>query len=294
MRLQVIEGAAGVPIDSWMRLQRRGLAVAKAHFEGQYPIDPLWFSTENTGVYNVLFSCIQRVISSYKLRRIEPLDVMNSQLMGLGSNMDVGRSRPCYAAGVATSARILAGKEHPAELAKGKLCQMFMNKVSIEERKQRDVNLSVNEEGAYIDIPEAHSEGDPLAKDSDPISFADLLAEVIFKSSRDSVGIAVRDLMRATWHDSPPMLLWLKIVEDERRYPSLKEVADKVGMAPAAFRTRHWIPRWIKFQKAVKSNHALLQRIQDKASDWGLYWDTSEIETAEIESVLHPRAHKPQ
>lgn len=292
MRLQVLEGAAGVPIDTWMKKQRAGLALAQAHFEGK-PVDPSWFSKENTGVYNIVFRCIQSVIRKLGLRRVEPLDILASNLMGLGANLDPGRARPCFATGLILANGITTGKETPQGVAKSKLCRMFMNKTWVEERKnKKDINMPVDEEGAYYDIPDKQEDSGMLKRDS--AEFGEVLAEIVFRDLRNPLGVAIRNIMRASWHDSEPMLLWLTTLEKEHRYPTQKEIANKMGIAPSAFTANHWKKRWRKFFQDIRGKTSLLKNLQEAAEAEGLYWDPSELANAEIDTLLAPRSGRPR
>jgi fructosamine-3-kinase len=99
--------------------------------------------------------------------------------------------------------------------------------------------------------------------------------------------------MRASWHDSEPMLLWLDIIENEHRFPTQKEVAQKAGMAPPAFQVNHWKKRWRKFFNDIRYKTSLIRRLQEAAVERGLFWDPKELATAEIETILAPRAKRP-
>jgi len=290
MRLQVLEGAAGVPVDSWMKKQRMGLAMAQAHFENQ-SLDPNWFSPTNTGLYNIVFSCIQSTIKRYQFRLVEPLDILASNLMGLGANLDPGRIRPCYATGQVLSDGIKDGRETPIGVAKSKLCKIFSNKVTVEKRKNKDMNMPTNDEGMIMDIPDTREES--ISAPSDSVEIGHLLAEVVFHNLHDPLGVAIRDVMRASWHDSEPMLLWLDIIENEHRFPTQKEVAQKAGMAPPAFQVNHWKKRWRKFFNDIRYKTSLIRRLQEAAVERGLFWDPKELATAEIETILAPRAKRP-
>jgi len=117
---------------------------------------------------------------------------------------------------------------------------------------------------------------------------------VVFRHTHDPVGSKVRDLMRAAWHDSPPMLQWLSIVEGQHRYPTQKEVAEKAGIRPSPFHQRHWKPRWKKFLQALKSKPRLLTMMEEKASDYGIYWDASSLRGVDMDSLLSPRPDRPR
>lgn len=153
-----------------------------------------------------------------------------------------------------------------------------------------------------LDGPLIHV-NDPL---SDPLDFEDpttnqalqeekqaddfgyFLAEAVFHNLHDPVGVKIRDLMRASWHDSPGMLEWLNIVETEKRFPTKKEVADRIGQNPAVFHARHWKPRWKTFLLDLRSKTTLLKALQDRAADAGLNWTPENLLKSDPDSLLAP------
>jgi len=335
LRLQVLEGVASKTVvmsteiddegksirrvskapqqGEWAKHPRTGLKRAKQYFSGllangkTLAVDPDWFSPGNSGVYPIVYRCVQHEITSLKLRVVEPLDIIASGLMGLGSNLDVGKAN-AYSVGVAKAGKIVKGQDTPLTVAKGPLCKSFRNRVWREERKQRQVRIPVNEKGDEM-VPQDPVE-DPNLLSYDPDEFGEFLAEVVFRHPHDPVGSKVRDLMRAAWHDSPPMLLWLSTVEKEhryltpkdlakaiqekrRRYPTQKDVAEQSNITPSAFHQRHWKPRWKKFLQALKSRHSLLTQMEEKASEYGVYWDASFLRSVDMDSLLSPRPDRP-
>ena len=339
MRLQVLEGAAGVPEDTWMKKQRAGLPMAQAYFADKgSPVNPEWFSATPTGMYQIIMGTIQKLITSLKLRLIDPVDILSNALMGLpmpGGRRDREKeviARTCYAAGQKLSERILEGKETPVSAAKGVVSRYFSNRVWRDQRKEKKEDLiPVDEEGVTMDLPDPSSVGrpdEPGLRELTEKDFSEFLAYIVFRGEvledvplvnpdgspvmdpathkqkikkvpvRDpkamALGQRVRDLMRASWEGSDPMILWLDILEQEHRYPKQNEIAQKSGINPAAFNARHWKPRWKKFFMDLRSASSLLHAIQKMAVEEGIDWDPSDLMHLDPEELLPSRSDRPK
>jgi len=294
LRLQVLEGAAGVPVDTWMKKQKRGMAEAQTFFEGQ-PLDPSWFISTNTGMYDIIFSLVQSTINKLKLRRVDPLDVISGYLMGLGVNITgPGVKRPAYAAGTKLADGILSGTETPVRVAKGTLGRYFINKVWPEQRKQKDVSMPVDDDGAAFDVADTTQDLnlDPGQINYGHDAFGEFLAEIVFKDLHDPLGVKIRDLMRATWHSSPPMLIWLDTVENEHRFPTKRETAEKAGMTPGAFGASHWIPRWKKFLAELKTRRNIQDDLADRAREEGIAWSPEQVTELDPDDLMTTKTYR--
>jgi hypothetical protein len=300
LRLQILEGAAGVPADTWMKLRRRGgLAAAQSHFEdqGQTKINPDWFSPSDQGVFSTVNARVSDMIRKLGLRRVQSVDIINGYLMGLGVNLDAGVKRPAYAAGQSKADGILGGTESPLQIAKGPLSKYFVNKVWPEQRKQKDDLMPQDDEGRtkdYSDEYDSQAPPDFGAPSYSGDAFGEFLAETVFRNLHNPVGVKVRDLMRSSWHNSPPMLQWLDIVETEHRYPTQKEVAEKAGIGPSPFRARHWAPRWKKFMLDLRRQPTLLKALKNEALEDGIVWDDSSLHEMDPDSLLTSRSDRPR
>lgn len=294
MRIQVLEGAAGVPVGSWMKLQRKGMQLAQQHFEGK-PVDPSWFALgTNTGMYALVYRAVQKGIDVAKYRHVDPLDMINSGLMGIGANIDGDEiKRPCYAAGLKASSGIQSGSETPTKVAAGFLGRIFYNKVFALKGQQKELQLPTNEEGEVMNIADPSYDPNALPGESyDAESFGEFLAEMVFHNLHDPLGMKVRDLMRATWIDDASMIAWLDIIEQERRFPTKKEVSERTGINPAVFQARHWVPRWKVFLKALRTKTVILNALQERARDEGITWDPDSVQDADPSSLLTPRSDR--
>lgn len=286
-RLAVLEGAANVPAGAWTRMGRRGLTKARDTFSAE-ALNPAWLSDKNSGMYNILKAKAEAAIRSYKVTFIEADDILTNMIAGLGVNLDVVGSKPVHSAGKTFAAGILSGKETPRTIAAGPLSKYVEQRVSNMKKKVRhEQQMPVDEDGMELDF----------AAPDDTADFSDVrevLAEVVFHQLNHPLSKKIRGLMRDTWHDSPPMLLWLDTIENERRFPTGKEIAEKSGISPPAFTARHWRPRWQKFFKVFWSRPRLLDEIERFLAKQGLRWEMVKPTGSEMDSFLKTRSDRPR
>ena len=90
-RLQILEGVAGIvslkPMVAgpWSKNPRQGMKAAKDFFEGQ-PLDPEWFSLQNTGLISKVRGMIRQEYSKWTRGRevhFDPDDILQNGLMGM-------------------------------------------------------------------------------------------------------------------------------------------------------------------------------------------------------------------
>lgn len=269
LRLQVLEGAAGVPVDSWWRKGRQGFAIARAHFERDN-VDPSWFDPARGDMYGITKNNIQMLLNSWRLRTFAPEDIIHNALMGLRVGIDGEQiTRQPYAAGKSAASGIKSGKETPASVARGFLTKYLRDKIHNEAKRVRKEQhgLPENEEGATLDIPDPHSPADQDDMSSDTVY--ESLNQLVFWDRSDPLGKSIRQIMRQVWSSSQPMTHWLDILESELRIPTKQEVALDVGIAPQTFITRHWNPQWTRFFHALWANRSIMEAIKDRYGNVG-------------------------
>lgn len=282
LRLQVLEGAAGVPLDTWWKKGARGLGIAQKSFE-QETLKPEWFDPALSGMFGVVQGILHTVINQYHLS-ITPYDMINNALMGIPLDASAPREtlRAAYESGRVLAAKIRGGQETPISVARGKLGTYLARKVLAEYKHIRLEQIGLPEkldkEPGDIDIPDVPDEKD----------FGDAMTVIFFHSHGDTLSLKLRNLMRASWAESPPMLRWLQIVEDENRWPQGKEIADEFGIG-AGFISNHWKPRWKKFLKELWRRKDLMGQLEDRMDRMGVVWNPKMPEGDQFLELLRRR-----
>ena len=273
LRLQVLEGAAKVPVDRWWKKGKLGFRVAREAFEGT-AIQPEWLDpSANSDMYKTLERVANAAIRSYGLTW-EPFDLINNALMGIP--MDASKQgqtlRPPYEVGKFLSVGIKSGKETPVTVAKGLLGKFIKRKVQNEAQNLPDA-LPEDEEGRTKDIPDTT----PPAYDS----IGEFLAALMFgKGAPNPLSKKLVGLMYKVWGSSnrkhaQMMLTWLEWTLAGKSF-TLQELGDTIGSSPQVI-TKYFFPAaWNEFFKALGSNRQLLKEISDAAYQVGVEWDPND------------------
>ena len=222
LRIQMLEGAAGVPVGTWMAIGSRnpslGLAKAKVHFMDpgeQNQIQPQWFAGNVTTTYNTISRILNQNIRSYKLS-IEPDDVLNSAIMGMPLDPSVQEQvlRQPYQAGKYVANKIKNGEETPEQVAKGPLAFMLQRKVQNFARGRLE-QFNEDDEGKTKDITDSDMPETWGATEETEAS--EYLIALIFGDFNDPLGKEIRGFMRHIWGDSSArstyMTFWLDQLE---------------------------------------------------------------------------------
>ena len=273
IRLQILEGVAGVPVDTWLRQGGlRGLDRAKKVLMDKFPdnkINPEWFDPTATSTYKTLMAQTARAIASFRVRDMDPHDFINSALMGIATDpLDKERLRPGYQLGhQRAKAVILDGTDTPQAVAAGGLSKALFNRVhDYANSKKREVSMPVDDEDNPIEF----------ADKSEGTSALDFLAYLFFDQHGDALVNKVQDLMAKTWEGSSPMTHWLNYVLLTGDFPSMNEIAETSGISAQSFGQNHWRPRWNQFIKALWGDTSLRQEILTRMRREGI--DTDPIE----------------
>lgn len=277
LRLQVLEGAAGVPLDRWWKKGKFGFKPATDALSGTN-IKPEWLSLKESGMFKILKSIAQKLISSYKLRAIEPFDILNNALTGMpmdASKVDTGESliqRPPYTAGKFLMGKILNGQETPETVAKGILGEYIKRRVKNEARKQMEPLLE-DDQGKTMDIPDIQS--------SPYDGIGEFMAALLFgRGPSNPLSKKLTDLMRHTWKTSgrkygEVMTIWLDKIQSGETF-KLQDFAQEVDTLPQVITKYFWPDAWNAFFKALRSNKNLLNEISNAAQQVGVEWDPSD------------------
>lgn len=266
LRLQVLEGAAGIREGAWWKKGRAGLAPAKAHFENA-PVDPAWFAPAQSPLFGIVNNITRAAIQRARVT-VEPFDLINNALMGIPlSAENPGQVlRPAYEAGKAAENGIKTGKETPESIAKGVLGTYIARKVQNEAKHvRREQQIPEDDEGRARDIPDTgHTRFDA----------GELLSHLIFWNRTDPLGKKIRAFMRRSWAGTPPqkaMDLWLDAVE-KGQIPKKQDIAEQAGYAQAISFSRAWNSAWIKFFNDLWQNPTLLKELQQRYEREGVEW----------------------
>lgn len=277
LRLQTLEGAAGVPVDRWWKKGKLGFKAAADAFAGT-KLDPIWLDPKYSGMYGTLERVSKAHIRSTEIP-FEPFDFINNALMGIP--MDASSSgvsgtgqiqRPPYQAGKFLSDKIKNGEETPQTVAKGVLGQFLKRKILNETRNKME-GLPEDDAGKIKEIPDRH--------ESPYEGIGDFISALLFgRGPQTPLSKKLNNLMRHTWASASKkygevMIKWLDKVQSGKSF-TLQEFCDEVGILPQVF-TKYFRPdAWNAFFKALRSNKALLNEISDAAFQAGVEWDPND------------------
>jgi len=290
-RLQILEGAAGVPVDTWWGKGKQALPYVIDKFQGD-TLAPGWLEPGNTGMYQGLKAALNQLVKTTGVAST-PDDILNTALMGLSTSATtIPRRilRPAYEVGRYLAVRIQNGDETPATVAKGPLQKLLKRRVLTEARDQAQ-DLSIEQE-----TEEGRGTHTRDVSRSDTQDAGDLLIKILFRDFTDPLGKEIRQFMRQSWANSKEqrfMDVWLDTLEEEVRIPSLSEVGRNLGDTPTTegygqrnYSALFWRPAWKRFFGDLWANKALLRKLENRYQQEGVPWL---LEKPNIEDLLAPR-----
>ena len=285
IRLQVLEGTAGVPQGTWWNKRERGLRMARRFLKGDNDtesgegkdINELWFTRENTGMFQIIKQIVTSEIKkSPYIRGGDPMGFINSALMGLSVDVtsDYIRSLPAYGAGKILKSGILRGSETPETVAKGNLSRMIKQRVMDESKTVVKLKqMPTDEEGNVKDLRDV---------DKDDVPAWQVLSALFFDEDDNSqLSRKLKNLMKEVFSSSVPMTAWLDKIQITGESPQLSDVAESVGIAKQTFGSRHWKPTWEKLFRAIFSNHDLMDEVLDRVKS-----DGADIDDLNVDEFL--------
>lgn len=289
-RLQILEGAAGVPVDTWWGKGKQALPKVIDKFQGG-ALNPIWLEPGNTGMYQGLKAAINQLAKSTGIAST-PDEILNTALMGLSTDATVPNQikRPAYEVGRYLAVRIKDGQETPVTVAKGPLQKLLKRRILTEARDQAE-DLSIEQE-----TEEGRGTHTRDVSRSDTQDAGDLLIKILFRDFTDPLGKEIRQFMRQSWAGSKEqrfMDVWLDVLEKEARIPSLSEVGQKLGDTPTTkglgqrnYSMLFWRPAWKRFFGDLWANKALLRKLENRYQQEDVPWL---LEKPSIEDLLAPR-----
>jgi len=259
IRLQILEGAAGVPVDTWWQKGRRGFKDAASRFSDTNLV-PQWLEPKNSGALGIIERNIKAMLNSTGVP-FDPMDIINNSLMGIRIDASDERDtqRAPYEAGKVLSKKISSGDETPASVAKGLLGTYLKRKVLNEAKRFKGLPLPESEEGVPIALPDKSKSG---------MSPAKYLSKLIWRNRGDKLSKAIRKKMRSVWDRSgknwrETMLMWLDSAE-KGRFLSNKELAKITGETIGHVSDYIWKKAWIAFFTAMWDDKRLMHDITER------------------------------
>jgi len=263
LRVQMLEGVAGVPVDTWWKHGQRGMEQAQNFFEDLgINLNPKWFA-KYSGIFSLVDAALSSAIAQTGIPA-DPNDIIHNALMGLNFNATkTGLKRPAYEAGRTLSSKIKDGNGTPKTVG-GVLKRYLENKVMTEARTFKNYFEPMPEEG-LPDIADTPSEEHDAGE---------FLLTILFWEIRDPLGKKIRNFMRQVWAGTGQersMNIWLDFIEIKGRIPTKKEVAEATGITSQSF-IKHWRKAWFMFLSELWKSPRLLLELQKRYEAEHLPW----------------------
>ena len=231
-RLQVLEGAAGLPsTGKWSQRPRQGLGAVQDHFRDA-GIHPSWTSPSASGMYQSLHNFTARLLASANSTVFTADDILQNAIMGIGLDGERDTKRLFHEVGKEIAASIKKGTLTPEMVAKQNvwpaLKKKALNEVNKIQRRQRITGPTVRDESETGGVGgftqwNARFQGEVLTE--------------LMLDTRDPLGDQIRDFMRKTWQNksyAAYMDEWLDVLERTGQKPRLNELATKFEVSPQA------------------------------------------------------------
>lgn len=265
LRLQVLEGAAGVSVDSWwQRPNKATLKRARDAFEGT-DINPVWFEERCGDMFPILNNSLKRIINMTRMSTIDPMDIIHNALAGLtipfATNQRTDPQKILYGVGVYLASKIRRGRETPATVTKGVLFKTIAKKIIAASKNRElqapyDSDYESSESLLYDAVGWSSSHKNSVSK---------YLTNVFFYDLKDPLGQEIRDYMKDVWSSARAknrgiyMTYWLDSLEN-RKLLSQSELAAYFGIGKTTI-YQMWPLAWKEFFKALWDNKPLLDKI---------------------------------
>lgn len=298
VRLQILEGAAGVPLGSWWRKARISQGITEA-FAGA-ALDPSWLSPQDTGAAGLAVGLLGQSIRSFNFGGAppEPLGMLNAVLMGVSTidNEHVSEKPVFYHAGTQLRAGILNGSEDPKAIVGGPANKWIKRKVLNDWRKwERD-------RGESLDTHEDSREtAEERVEDTGPSVTLSQIILGAFLDRSSPLGKKLRQKFRMAWRGTPREdsmgRLWLGYIEQHGTFPDQQDIAKQVGPNPKgisaqAFGKNHLRKGMVEALKAVWSDKSLVKLLELFAIRSGYQPDFSPPSAEEFENLMKGRTRR--
>jgi len=244
LKLQILEGVAGVPWGSWFQEARSGMSKAKRRFE-ETDIDPAWLDRSG-GLYQIIHRALTPMIGSANLVDIEADDVIQD-LVFPSEQTDLGVAlrevkKILYSLGEQKRSEILGGTMSPTQAASFSTGG-FRNKV-----KSAIKTLRTNQRRMGPTVQGEQLERVPAMPTRSRTKF---LRDIV-DDPRDSLGQKIREKMYEKAGRSSIMRYILSQFQQTGEMPSPTEVVDAGIAAQAPQVSRAMAQYYDRMEQAVK------------------------------------------
>lgn len=160
IRLQVLEGVAGQPKGVWYNKGIQGLNQAIKTLGNDHNIDPQWFSTSDTGMFNHLETSLGILLNKFKLYNKTKVDhsmalgFIHNMIMGFGFRGTGDASPMLFELGKWLKDKILAGKETPRTIIKAASHFLTLKVLNIARDPAFEGRHNLNQDDDKTDLKE--------------------------------------------------------------------------------------------------------------------------------------------
>ncbi len=303
IRIQVLEGLAGVPVDRWVnRGGKQGLEAAHKFFNDRYPghqIKPEWWDPTATDTIKVLWSVAKRNLARFRINA-DPYEFINSALMGVSVDptKQVDRLRPAYHLGVkdrSTILKVLKDSEEPVEIAAphhiidGKILPstvahtglskaLYFRIADYADKLKAETQIPEDDKGRVVDFEDRLDRG---------VSIENFLSSLMFGPTSDPLADKVQEVMKGTWPNNSIIDNWFGTIQMTGEVPQANEFAVQMGISPQTLGQRHIKPGLERAVRAIWNNASLRREIEDRMIQEGVQGDLPET----LMNITHRSDH---
>ena len=289
LRLQILEGVAGIPVRTWWDKGKKGLAVAAKHFaESGSKLNPDWLTERNTGSYELTATMLAKLAKG----KIQPLDVIHSALFGIPLDPSLPKETliKLYEVGKHLKQGILDGKETPRKVMSGLGGRFLRQSVLHELKKLKTLSLDVEIEDEETETFLDQQRAPDLWVNKDEIwSF---LAKWWLDPS-DPLGGALRAAMKKSWQgweNGKLLSRWLDESVKKGSMLSSSEAAKMFNTQAGNWISNYMKPGFARVAGELKKQSKILNEINRRLLALGF----TEVDlTFDEESIPHPKDINP-
>ena len=277
VRLQVLEGVAGQPHGVWYNKGNQGLNQAIKALGDGHKIDPQWFSTSDTGMFNHLETTLNILLNKFKpynkirVDKSMALDFIHNIVMGFGFKGTGDSSPVLYELGKWLKDKILAGKETPRTVINAASHFLTLKLVNLTKLQDFHGHFTHDDpddkdlkEVSEHELPGYHKK-----------SATEVLLEAI-KDHNDPLGKQMRANIRESVdkHTALGQMInsWVDHLEKTGDFPGKGDMAKQMGIAAGTLST-YWRIAWEKILKHIWNDKHLLKNLEERYTKQGVVFD---------------------
>ena len=262
LRLQVLEGALGLPVGYWWKRGSRGLA----EFQGEYgeSLHPDWFDPKSTQYIQALSHTVNK-----KIRKDGLLEDLDDVLQSIVSGVPLRDS---------WKSKLIAhevGVQYALDIDKGASPKALVGALTM-----YTWNMLANLHGPGREELTSR----PPEQEQRVLNPVDLLTLLMW--TNDPLGKAIRQKIRDVWASHSdryggPMLHWLRATERGERL-SQAAMAKQLGMTKVNFGKYYWKEGWRDFFNAFWKDKRLQGLIQKHLYEEGIHESLTRIDPSDF------------